>query len=142
MKESLEQQSGKEYLLFLPSDDSFYKKGELYQQFIKYLEWLQVQISPDQSHEIDDCIAVVLPESLTEDQFTQHIQADIIDNPYFSTLYGIRNINLEMRNLINEHKEKLLNSMIDRVENEQYQNYNPDQIEQFKRDMLNLLNQL
>ena len=142
MKESFEQQSWTEYLLFLPSDDSFHTKGTLYQQLIKYLEILKVQISPDQWHDIDDCIAVILPEGLTEEIFTQRLQTDIITQPYFSALQGIRNMSIEKRNFINEQKEKLLNAMKDRVENEQYQDYDSVKIELLKRDMQNFLDQL
>ena len=83
-----------------------------------------------------------MPEGLTEEIFTQRLQTDIITQPYFSALQGIRNMSIEKRNFINEQKEKLLNAMKDRVENEQYQDYDSVKIELLKRDMQNFLDQL
>ena len=142
MKESFEQQHGTEYLLFLPSDPDFKEPWTSYKLLIKYLETMNIQISPDKPYHIDNCIVIILPENISEDQVKKNIQKDVVNAPFLSGVEGIRNMNIEKRNIFNEQKQQLVDAIIDRAKNAQDQDYNSEKIERLKHDLQNLLDQL
>jgi hypothetical protein len=111
------------YYLFLRQDRRFDKWWELYQLLKKYLIDKWITIDDDQSNtEHYDYINITCPNNFDKQKFKQKLYTDIVSNELFKNINGIKNINIEKRNRVQElisHDIQWIKNIINNIEYEE-----------------------